>query len=223
VDVAQRVFGEDAVLGLAEDETDGRRVVLEAEEVVDGGAVEVHLSGILGFEVALLEIDDDEAAEVEVIEEEVEVELAVADFEAVLAADKGKAATEFEEEFFEMPEESGFEFAFVEGFFKGEEIEEVGIFEEALGEGGVGFGEGGGEVGDSGTLALVGAILDLCGEGVSGPALFDGLAGIPKAGGKVLNLLHQGDVGAPRQFCNGALQNREHGAVVQKCHARWDF
>jgi len=69
-----------------------------AELGVGGGAVVVHFAGVLGFEVAFFQVDDEVAAQVEVIKEEVEVDFAVAYFEAILASDEGEAAAEFEEE-----------------------------------------------------------------------------------------------------------------------------
>lgn len=96
VDVPQGILSEDAILGLAEDEADGGCVVFVAHEVVHGGAIEIHFTGILGLELAFLEVDDDEAAEVEVVEEKIEVKIAVADFQMILAANEGEAAPEFE-------------------------------------------------------------------------------------------------------------------------------
>jgi hypothetical protein len=63
--------------------------------IVHDRAVKVHFSRILRFEIARLQIHDDEAAEVKVIKEEVEMELPVADFKPVLASDKREAAPEF--------------------------------------------------------------------------------------------------------------------------------
>jgi hypothetical protein len=95
VDVAQAVFGEDAVFGLAENETDGGGVVRFAQEVVDCGAIEIHFASILGLEVAFFEIDHDEAAQLQVVEQEVQIVFAIAHFEPILAANKSEAAPEF--------------------------------------------------------------------------------------------------------------------------------
>ena len=92
MNVFERVFGEDAVFGLAENEADGGGVAGVAELGVYGRAVEIHFAGILGFEIAFFQIHDDEAAEVQMVEEEVDEKLAVADGEWVLAADEGEAA-----------------------------------------------------------------------------------------------------------------------------------
>jgi len=69
-----------------------------AQQVVDGRQVEVHLAGVLELEVVDLEVDDDEAPQAQVIEEKIEIEVLVADLEVILAADKGEAPAEFEEE-----------------------------------------------------------------------------------------------------------------------------
>ncbi len=68
------------------------------------------------------------------IEQEIKIELAVADIEPVLATDKGKAASEFEEEFLDVGEQASFQLALMEGLFQGEEVEDVGILQQALGE-----------------------------------------------------------------------------------------
>lgn len=137
VDVAQGIFGQDAVLGLAEDEAEGGRVVLAPELVVHHGAVKVHLAGILGFEITLFQIHDNEATQVQVVEEQVEVELTVTDVEPVLAAYEGEATPEFQEELLQVGEQACLQLALMKGLLQGQEVEEVGIFEQALGQAGV--------------------------------------------------------------------------------------
>ena len=75
---AQRVLGEDVVAVLAEDQADRGRVGLVAELVIDNAQIEVHLAGVFGFELAFLEVDHDKAAQLQVVEQEVDVEVAVA-------------------------------------------------------------------------------------------------------------------------------------------------
>ena len=84
--------------------------------IVHGVEVEVHLAGIFGFERANFQIDDDEAAKLEVVEKEVDVGIIVTDVHLNLPAHEGEAAAEFDEEILQVAQESGFEFAFVEGF-----------------------------------------------------------------------------------------------------------
>ena len=76
----------------------------------------MNLPGILGFEVTFFEIHDDETAEVKVEEKEVEVKLAVADFEPVLATDEGEAAPEFEQELLDVGKQAGLKLPLVERF-----------------------------------------------------------------------------------------------------------
>lgn len=84
--------GEDVFPGLAEDESDGGGIVGVAQEVIHGGTIEVHLPGILGFELACFEVHHDEAAEVQAVKQEVEVEVPFADLQPELAAYEGEAA-----------------------------------------------------------------------------------------------------------------------------------
>jgi hypothetical protein len=98
VGVAKRVLGDHPVLGLAEQEADRRAVAVGAELGVDRAQVEVELAGMLGPEVAGLELDDDVAAEVGVVEQQVEVEVLTADLEMDLAADEREAGSELEQE-----------------------------------------------------------------------------------------------------------------------------
>jgi hypothetical protein len=65
----------------------------------------VHLAGIGVGELADLEVDDDQAAEATVKEEEVDSIPLVADAEAALAADEGELAAELEQEGLEVVDE----------------------------------------------------------------------------------------------------------------------
>ena len=55
--IFERIFGNDLVLGLAEDKADTGLVVGMAQQVVDRGEVEIHLAGELGLEGASLKLD----------------------------------------------------------------------------------------------------------------------------------------------------------------------
>jgi hypothetical protein len=61
VDAVQRELGDGFVAVGAEDDADALAVVAEAELLVDGVEVEVHLGYVLGLELADLELDDHEA------------------------------------------------------------------------------------------------------------------------------------------------------------------
>src|ERR1041384_6371205 len=98
VRVAQRVFGDDMVLALAQEQPDRRTILRRLPLRVDGGEIEAELAGVLGLELAGLELDHDVRVELQVIEEQVDVEVLAAYLEVNLAADEGEAGTELEEE-----------------------------------------------------------------------------------------------------------------------------
>jgi hypothetical protein len=58
-----------------------------AKLVINGRQVEVHLARELGFEVLDLQLDDDKAAQTQVVKEKVEVIVLARDLEVVLAAE----------------------------------------------------------------------------------------------------------------------------------------
>jgi hypothetical protein len=97
--VAQGVFHGEAVVLLTEQETDGGLVVFVAHLRIDRRKVEIHFAGELGFEGLDLEIDYDEAAEFQMIEKQIEVVVLSGECEVNLAANKGEADTERDEEF----------------------------------------------------------------------------------------------------------------------------
>ena len=67
------------------------------------------------------------------VEEQVEVEGFVADHKLHLAADEGKAATEFEQQIAEVDQQAAFEFPFLEVVRQGQKVEVVGIAQDMLG------------------------------------------------------------------------------------------
>ena len=68
--VVQVVFCHDTILLLAEDQTDGGPIVFVAQAVVHGAEVEVHLAGVLRLECAAPELDHEETAQLEVVEQQ---------------------------------------------------------------------------------------------------------------------------------------------------------
>lgn len=71
LDTSEGVLSEDPVGLLTQDEADRGLVSLVAEHVVNDVAVEVHLPGILRFERSPLDLDDDVAAQAQLVEEQV--------------------------------------------------------------------------------------------------------------------------------------------------------
>lgn len=105
VEITQGVLDDELVVRAAEQEADRRLVIGVAEEIVGRREVEVELADERGIERDRLELDDDEAAKLQVIEEEVEVKVLVADLEVDLAADEGEAGAELEHEALEVVDE----------------------------------------------------------------------------------------------------------------------
>ena len=71
-EVAQRVFGDRFVTCFAEDQADRRPVILVAHLFINGRQVEIHLARELGLERLDLQIDHDEAPQLQVVEQQVE-------------------------------------------------------------------------------------------------------------------------------------------------------
>jgi hypothetical protein len=65
--------------------------------VIDDGRVEADLACMLGLELAELEVDHDEATQLQVVEQQVDVELPLARGEPMLAADERKSAAKLEQ------------------------------------------------------------------------------------------------------------------------------
>ena len=69
-----------------------------AQQVVDRREIEIHLAGELGLERNGLQIDDHVAAQLEVIEEQVDAKFFASDRQRILAADECEADSQFEQE-----------------------------------------------------------------------------------------------------------------------------
>lgn len=111
--VAQRVFRDDAVLFLAQDQADAGFVIGVAQQIIYGGKLEVHLAGVLRLERAPFEVEDHVAAELEVIEEQVDPVFLAGDFQRDLAAYECEAQAEFKDKFLNVADKTGLQFAFV--------------------------------------------------------------------------------------------------------------
>ncbi len=129
VETLQRILGNHPVAVLAEDQANGSIVGFMPQLVVHDVQVEVHLPRIAWLEGPGFQVDDDEAAELQMVEEQVDVEVFITDFDPELPADEGEAFAEFEKELFQVVQELSFEFPLVKGFLQGEEVEDVGVLE----------------------------------------------------------------------------------------------
>jgi len=178
--VPEGIFRYDPVLRFAQDEADARLVVGMAEKVVDGGEVEVHLAGVLRLERRRLQVNNHEASELQVVEEQVQPEVLSTHLKRHLAPDKGEPYAEFDEKLTQVFEKAPFEVALLRFRSEGEEIEVVGIFDELLCQIGLRRRESRLEVRQCFSLPPVEAAFDLDHEDVPAPAVLDGLLRVPE-------------------------------------------
>jgi hypothetical protein len=99
------------------------------EQVVHSGQVEVELPHVLGLELPGLELDDDVAAKLQVVEEEVDPELLRPHLERHLAPDEREPLAELEQEVSDVPHEPLLDHALLGVFGDAEEVELVGVLE----------------------------------------------------------------------------------------------
>src|SRR3954466_1982046 len=95
--VAQRILDDDPVLRAAQ-KADGRVVVGMAQEVVHRGEIDVDPADECRIEGDCLQLDDHVAAQLEVIEKQVEIVVAARELEVDLPADERESAAELEQE-----------------------------------------------------------------------------------------------------------------------------
>ena len=127
--VPERVFCDDPILRLAQNETDARLVVWVTEHVVNRGEVEVHLPRVLRLERRHLQIDDAKASKLQVVEEEIDLKVFSADFEWNLAADEGEAGAEFDKELAQVLQKPSFQVTFLRLGGERQEIEVVWVLD----------------------------------------------------------------------------------------------
>ena len=88
---------------------------------------------VLGLEAADFQFKGDEAVEAAVEKEQVEREVAAADLHGILRADEAEVVTEFDEEILEFEEQTVMEIGLGVAGGKAEELQHVGVFEDAYG------------------------------------------------------------------------------------------
>ena len=96
--ILERILGHEVVLALAEQQANRRIVLLFFQDTIHGRKVEVKLPCVFRLELAGLQLDYHIAAEVEVIEQQVDVEVIAAYVEVVLVAEKRKAGSQLQQE-----------------------------------------------------------------------------------------------------------------------------
>ena len=86
-----------------------RLVISVAEHVIHGREVKVHLARVLRLERPHLQIDNDEASQLQMVEEQVEPEILSSNLQRNLAADESKAYAKFNQELPQVRQEFPFE------------------------------------------------------------------------------------------------------------------
>ena len=97
----------------------------------------MHLAGVGVGELAELQIEEDQAAQAAMEEEQVHAIPVVADAQAALAADEGEVVAEFEQEAFQMADEGFFQLGLGVFILQVEELQDERIFDSSSGRDGV--------------------------------------------------------------------------------------
>ncbi len=118
------------VLRAAEQQSDGRLVVRMAKQVVHGGEVHVHLADEAGVEGDGLEFHHDVAAELQMVEEQIEIEVWSPDLQMDLSADEGEARAEFQQEALDVVDQGLLDLPLAARVGGAEEVEQVGVLED---------------------------------------------------------------------------------------------
>jgi len=119
------------VLPRTEDQADGGVVAVRRALVVEEPNVTVHLSDVLMTELADLEVDEKEALQDGVVEDQVHVEVLVLEYQTLLARDERKSATQLEKKGLELLEDCSFENRLAQSpdVRQVEKIQDIGVFQ----------------------------------------------------------------------------------------------
>ncbi|KAG1252005.1 hypothetical protein G6F65_018103 [Rhizopus arrhizus] len=90
------VFGYDLVLALAQQQANGRAVLWVFDLLIHGRQVEAQLAQMLGLELAALQFDNHIAAQLEVVEQQVDKKFVAAHIQQHLPSDKGEASAQLQ-------------------------------------------------------------------------------------------------------------------------------
>ena len=86
-------------------------VLAEAREYAraaqDRREIKVHFAGIFGFEWRRLQVDNDKAAQLQVVKEQVDPEVFASDFERIMASNERESDTKFQQELPDMFKQAG--------------------------------------------------------------------------------------------------------------------
>ncbi len=177
------------------------------QQIVGGGKIEIQLTDERRIEGNGLEFDHDIAAQLQVIEQQVDDEVLIPDFEWYLPAYECESGTEFQQKSLDVIHQRLLDLSLTAGIGRAEEVEQVGVFEDLGCKIGLTRRQRGGEIGERFALPRMDAGLDLECEDVVRPPLFNDLTHIPQALDGVVEFLQQRDVVVPGDLCKRRLHN----------------
>src|SRR5581483_9940669 len=122
------VFGNSGIFFGTEDQSD-RRVFIQICPVLPGVVqVQVHLAGVRMGELSDFQVDDDEAPQAPVEEEQVDAVPFIANAQTLLASDKCEIAAEFHEKILQSANECFFQIVFRVFILQSKEFQDIRIF-----------------------------------------------------------------------------------------------
>src|SRR5437899_3084621 len=96
--IPERIFNDHLIPPLAKDDADCWLIVRVADQVIDGGKIELHLACKLRLEVFDLQLNDHETPQAEVVEKKIQIVILPAYLKMILASDKGEPFAELEDQ-----------------------------------------------------------------------------------------------------------------------------
>src|SRR5206468_1249868 len=150
-------------------------------------------------------VNYDETAQLQVVEQQVDVEVVIADFQVKLAADEGEALPQLQQETLQVVEETRLQLPLVEGCFEGQQVEDVRVFERLPREVGLRRGQQPLEVRQGLSMPAMGLRLDHGEQDVEAPAVGERLLHVPEEGRGFLDALHEQHVVCPGDLGNQLL------------------
>jgi hypothetical protein len=127
---AQGVLHHFLVLRGAKQDADGGAFVWFAHVAVERFEVELQFAQMLGLKLVDLELDGHEAVEPPVEEEQIQLKVAPADLQRILAADEAEVAPQLDEEALQVLDQSQVQIRLGMRGGEVEEFDEVGVLEE---------------------------------------------------------------------------------------------
>ena len=175
--------------------------------------IKPQLPQMLRFELATLEFDHHIAAQLEVVEQQVDEKLVTAHIQQHLPPDEREARAQFQQEFGDMLHQGVFDLALLRLVGQAQKIETIGVFQRFVGQVGLRPGQADLKVGHRRAAALQQPGFDLHHQHIARPVVLNGLGRIPAAGIGVGQLVQQRQLVIPGQLC----KHRLHKLRIRPC------